>query len=686
MRIVRVAFVGNPNKGKSTLISALSGRRIEVANWPGTTVERISADLKLDGEVFHLVDLPGVYDLLDESPDAEITLRELMETPPDVIVNVVDASHLERNLHLTVELTEMGIPMVLVLNMVDEARRMGIEVDSEALERELGIPVVETVAVKGQGLDKVLWAIHRARKPAPVVHYGDDIEVALREIASRINHPASRWLAVALLMGQERDFFPVDGFLEEVVFRWRKKLESLYGDLFLYMEGRRIDAARRLASSVVSVREVRSAIQERLDAVLMNPVVGPIAMVLFLILAFRFAFFLSSPWVDFINTVSEVLGGWILAAGIRGIVASFLIDGIISGVGTVVSFAPVLFLFYLVLGFMELSGIMARMAFVLDTLMAAIGLPGKAFVPLMMGFGCNVPAIYATRTLENFHDRLRVALMIPFMSCSARLPVLVLFAAVFFPHNPVPVVLSLYLLGTIVAFLTGAALRKIIQDDAPSVFEIPPYRLPDAGRLVRTAWDRTLEFIRGAGSIIMMGVILVWVAMHIRISGESIYHLVSGAMLPVFRSMGVGDWRLIGALIPGFVSKEVIVGALAVSFSGTGHLTPVGLVEGIGAIIDALLDAIRDSMGALGAVFGIPSFRVPPVETSLGSHLSRVMDPSAALAYMVFVLLYTPCVATVAAIKQEFGRKWALISIVYQMSVAFILAMLVYKIAILIHG
>ncbi len=686
MKIVRVAFVGNPNTGKSTLISALSGRRIRVANWPGTTVERISADLKLEGEVYQLLDLPGVYDLLDDSPDAEITLRELLENPPDVMVNVVDAAHLERNLHLTVELTEMGIPMILVLNMVDEARRMGIEVDSEALEKELGIPIVETVAVKGEGLERILWAIHRARIPVPMVHYGDDVEIALREIASKIDHPARRWLAVALLMRQEREFFPVDGSMKEAVSRWREELESRYGDLFLYLEGRRINTARRIASRAVSRRETGNSIQEKLDAVLMNPIAGPIAMVLFLILAFRFAFFLSSPWVDFINTVSEVLGGWILAAGIRGIVASFLIDGVISGVGTVVSFAPVLFLFYMVLGFMELSGIMARMAFVLDTFMAVAGLPGRAFVPLIMGFGCNVPAIYATRTMENFHDRLKVALMVPFMSCSARLPVLVLFASVFFPGKPVPVVLSLYLLGILVAFFTGVIMGRLMGEDTPSLFELPPYRLPGPGKLLMDAWRNTLEFVRGAGTVILFSVILVWLMMHLRISGEDLYRIVSRSMIPIFRFIGIEDWRLIGALIPGFVSKEVIIGALAVGFSGMEHLSSIGFSEGIGIMLNAFFHAIKDTVGALGAVFGIPSFRVPPVETSLGSHLSRVMDPSAALAYMVFVLLYTPCVATVAAIKQEFGRKWALISIVYQMSVAFILAMLVYKIAILIHG
>ncbi len=409
-------------------------------------------------------------------------------------------------------------------------------------------------------------------------------------------------------------------------------------------------------------------------------------MVLFLILSFRFAFFLSSPWVDFIGTVSEVLGGWLLAAGVRGAVASFLIDGLISGVGTVVSFAPVLFLFYLVIGFMELSGIMARMAFVLDTMMAAVGLPGKAFVPLVMGFGCNVPAIYATRTLENFYDRLRVGLMIPFMSCSARLPVLVLFAAVFFPRNPVPVVLSLYLLGALVAFFTGFLLGKLFRYDAPSVFEIPPYRIPDVGRLVGVAWSRTMEFIRGAGTVIVAGVVLVWLSMHIRIAGESIYRMFSGELLPLFHLMGVRDWRLVGALIPGFVSKEVIIGALAVGFPGMGHISPVGLVEGLSTIWDSFLRAVKQSIGSFWAVFGIPGFRIPPVETSLGVHLSKVLSPAGALAYMVFVLLYTPCVATVAAIKQEFGRKWALLSIAYQMAVAFVLAMLVYKIAMLIHG
>ncbi len=682
----RVVFVGNPNTGKSTLISALSGRRMEVANWPGTTVERISAEVEAEGETFRLVDLPGVYDLLDESPDAEITLRELVENPPDVIVNVLDAAHLERDLHLTLELMEMGIPMILILNMVDEARRRGIEVFPSKMEEELGIPVVETVAVKGEGLDELLSAIDRAAIPVPPVHYGKDVEVAIEEIASKISHPARRWLAVALLMGEERDFFPVGASLREVADVWRERLRSEVGDLFLYMEGRRISTARGVASRVVFRRKSRGMIQEKLDALLMNPVAGPVAMLLFLILAFRFAFFLSSPWVEFMGTLSRVLGGWLLTAGVDGMFASFLIDGVISGAGTVLSFAPVLFLFYLVLGFMELSGIMARMAFVLDTLMSFIGLPGKSFAPLMMAFGCNVPAIYATRTLESFLDRLKVALMIPFMSCSARLPVLVLFAAVFFPRNPVPVVLSLYLLGAMVAFITGSLLKKLFREESPSLFEIPPYRMPDPGLLLGISWSRTLEFIRGAGTIIVAGVVLVWLTMHMHLYGESIYRLVSGGMLPLFRLMGVDDWRLVGALIPGFVSKEVIVGALAVGFQGAERLSPIGFVEGLSMIRDAFWNAVKGSVEAPALIFGIPGFRIPPVELTLGAHLSKVLTPAGALAYMVFVLLYTPCLATVAAIKQEFGGRWALLSIVYQMTVAFILAVLFYKIAVLIHG
>ncbi len=683
---MRVAFVGNPNTGKSTLVSSLSGRDIRVANWPGTTVESISAQVRVGEGVLHLVDLPGVYDLLDDGPDAEITLRELLENPPDAIVNVLDASHLERGLHLTLELMELGIPILLVLNMVDEARRSGVEVDSGKLEEVLGIPVVETVAVKGRGKEEVLSGILRARVPAPPVSYGEDVESALEDIASGIEHPARRWLALALLMEQERPFFPIDDSLRDVVEEWRRLLSARYGDLFLYIEGRRISVAHEISSRVVSKRKRRRAVDEWLDALLMNPVAGPVFILLFLIFSFRFAFFLSSPWVDFINTVSDVLGGWILSAGIRGIVASFLIEGVISGVGTVLSFAPVLFLFYLVLGFMEYSGIMARMAFALDTLMAAVGLPGKAFVPLVMGFGCNVPAVYATRTLESFYDRLRVALMIPFMGCSARLPVLVLFASVFFPHGPVPVVLSLYLLGMIMAFITGAILSRMLEYEAPSLFEIPPYRFPDGGRLVKTAWDRTLEFLRGAGTIIMAGVVLVWLTMHLRISGESLYSIISRGILPIFRPMGIQDWRLTGALIPGFVSKEVILGALAVGFSDMANHLPIGFLEGIGMILDAFARAVRESMGAPGAIFGIPGFRIPPVETSLGDYLSGVLTPAGALAYMVFVLLYTPCVATVAAIKQEFGGRWALLSVLYQMSVAFILALFIYKIAVLIHG
>ncbi len=676
-RTLKVVFVGNPNTGKSTLINAVAGANLSVSNWAGTTVERLSATLRYGDVLMELVDLPGTYDILPNNLEESITFRELLLSDADVVVNVLDAGNLERNLHVTLELVEMGIPMVVVLNMVDEAEGKGYEVHPEALEDALGVPVLTTVAVKGVGVDELPRSILKAKTPRPIVRYPEDIERAARKLEPLIPHRAKRWLSLTLLTG-EWDDLPVPDGVKELARRLREGFKGR--DVFVEIESARFERAKALTEDVLRRREESSKIDltERIDAVVLNPVLGSVLFLILTVLTFRFTFTLSAPWVDFIGVVQEVVGGWVVALNLPPLLESFLVDGVINGVGTVLSFAPVLFLLYLAISFLELVGLLARAAFLLDSLMALVGLPGKAFVPLVLGFGCNVPAVYATRSLENFYDRLKVALVVPFMNCSARLTVHALFAAVFFPRTAPYVVLFLYALGVLMALLTAKALGRVVKSEGPAVFELPPYRLPPLSYLVKQAWDRTMGFVEGAGGIILAAVIIVWALVNFPSPDNSLYAGVSKLLAVPFSFVGISDWRLVGSLIPGFIAKEVVIGSLAVSYLGGEAAGPVGLVEGLRTIASAFGTAVLDTLKGIPALFYLPGVELSASGGKLGEVMREVLTPRSALAYMVFVLLYTPCVATVSAIKQEFGGKWATVSVAYQLATAFVIAWIVY--------
>lgn len=678
---LKAVFVGNPNTGKSTIINALAGANLKVSNWAGTTVERLSATLEYGDTVMELVDLPGTYDILPNNLEESITFRELLLSDADVVVNVLDAGNLERNLHVTLELAEMGIPMVVVLNMVDEAERKGYRVHLEALEEVLGVPVLTAVAVKGIGVGELPEAILKARVPRPVVRYPEDVEEAARELEPLIPHRAKRWMALALLTGEWED----PDVPEEVKVRAEELRRRFEGrDLFVEIEGARFEKAREIAERVLRREgKGRDDLTERIDSVVLNPLWGSLIFLILSVLTFRFTFTLSAPWVDFVGVVQEVLGGWIAALGLPPLLTSFLVDGLVNGVGTVLSFAPVLFLLYLAISFLEMVGLLARAAFLLDSLMALVGLPGKAFVPLILGFGCNVPAIYATRSLESFHDRLKVALVVPFMNCSARLTVHALFASVFFPNNAPYVVLFLYALGIILALLTVKVLGKVIKGGGPALFELPPYRMPNLSYLLRQAYERTMGFVEGAGGIILVAVITVWALINFPSPERSLYAAISKWLAVPFSALGISDWRLVGSLIPGFIAKEVVIGSLAVSYLGGGGVQPVGFLEGVQTILSAFGTAVANTLKGIPALLYLPGVELTASGGKLGEVLRQAITPRSALAYMVFVLLYTPCVATVSAIRQEFGGRWATLSIAYQLMTAFVVASVVYALSAL---
>lgn len=667
--------VGNPNVGKTTIINALSGSRFEVGNWPGTTVDRVSAYFMN----LELVDLPGSYSLAATTPEERITRDELLKLDPDLVIDVLDAGNLERNLYLTLELAELGRPVVVALNLVDEARTKGLSVNAEALSQELGVPVVPLVASKGEGVD-ALGKLAQTEVPTlqPLVTYPEKIEQASRALQDLMpDKPERRWLSLAALAGESVQ-------LPENVRRKAEELrKQLDVDPFLEIASQRYRTAHDMAQRVLERQQVPPHLTEKIDRFLLHPWLGVPLFLAGMLLVFRFTFLFSDPWITFVGDIQTVLAGWIAASNLPPIVQSFLADGIIGGVGTVMAFAPVLFFLYLAMSFAEASGFLSRAAFIADRVMHWAGLPGRGFIPLMLGFGCNVPAIYATRTMEDFRDRLRVSLAIPFTACSARLAVFVLFASVFFPTHATMVVFGLYLLGLLIGLTTAAVLGKFSPAGVSSgVMELPAYRLPTLRLTLRQAWLRTFAFIKGAGGAIMITVLVVWLLLNV--GGprpeDSLYAHLSQLMVPLFAPMGVTDWRLVGSLIPGFIAKEVVIGTLGVSYLGADPVAPLTFMDGLQQLGASFLTACWAFLNAIPQMFGLPQLSPPPPEgpSGLAGALAPVLTAAGAMAYLVFLLLYTPCVATVAALKQEFGTRWAAFSVLYQLVIAYILALLAY--------
>jgi ferrous iron transport protein B len=681
-RSLRVLLVGNPNVGKSSLINALAGSNLSVGNWPGTTVDRLSVKLHLQNHSLDLIDLPGTYSLAGATSEETITRHELCTTVPDLIMNIVDAGNLERNLCLTLELSELGQPMVVVLNLTDEAASKGIVVDPGKLSEQLGVPVVATVANRNRGIAELRLLMESAllgaspiKSPPSQVVYPADIEQAIH----RLEAP-NRWLGVTWLSEDIVDLTPSAAALD-----LRPGLEH-DTDPFLAVAEARITRSHQICQHSSQFEKRSPSLSDRLDQLFLHRVVGIPLFLVGMLVVFRFTYLLSKPWIDYFDVLKEVLGGWVASCHLPPLVESFFTHGVIDGAGTVLAFSPVLFTLYLATSFLESSGLMARTAFLCDKLMGAVKLPGRALIPLLLGFGCNVPAIYATRALPAFGDRLRVAMALPFMACSARMTVFVLFTAVFFRQNAPTVVFGLYLLGLLLGLGTALLLSKFTHEDSDStgVMELPPYRFPTVGAVSRQAWLRTRSFIRGAGGSIMIAVLVVW-ALHSLPLGppeNSYYARVSRSLTVAMHPIGVGDWRLTGALIPGFIAKEVVIGTLGVSYLGSEVTPALDFRTGIEKLASGLWLAAKTTVTSTPQIFGLPSNQLPEVEAPNGlqAALGKAILPGAALAYLVFVLLYTPCVATVAAIAQEFGNRWAAFSVVYQLTVAYVAAMICHAI------
>ena len=711
-RPVTIAVAGNPNSGKSTLINAIAGSRLHVGNWPGVTVEKKEATFEHAGRTVRLVDLPGTYSLSPYSQEEIVARDYLAHERPDVVVNVVDATNLERNLYLTVQLLELGLPVVIALNIFDEAQAKGYRFDVRGIEDRLGVPVVPTSATRGTGLQQLLdRALSQADAgvgaQAAHVRYGPDLEAAIDAVSRAFAdaHPEQaaayprRWLALKLIEGDAHLAGETGIDAAALLAEPLRHLRTAHGeDAEATVAEARHGVAAGLTREVLQKPAMpKQELTERIDRIVLNRFLGIPIFLAAMWLVFKLTFDLSTPFGDWIDaTANGPLKRW--AAAILGGVGapdwtiSLVNDGIISGVGFVLVFVPVIFAMMFFITFLEGSGYMARAAFVMDKAMHAMGLHGKSFIPMILGFGCNVPGIYATRTLESMRDRVLTALLIPLMSCGARLPVYVLFVGVFFPGRAGTVIWSLYVVGIALAIVMGVIFKKtLFRGDAPSfIMELPPYRMPSLRSLGVHTWEKGKHFLFKAGTYILAVSVFVWFLLNLPWGVESKRDSYLGragqVMAPALAPLGFGTWEAASALITGVIAKEVVVGTMGEIYAPQPATAgePPTLGEDLRNIAVSFAAAGRDSVLNVVSTFTPTAFAVDmeaeAAPTPLKGAVAKAFTPLTAVGFMIFVLLYMPCVVVAIAMRQEFGGwKWFGVAFAYQTVLAWGMALLVYQ-------
>jgi ferrous iron transport protein B len=636
IRTLTIAVAGNPNSGKSTLINAIAGTRLHVGNWPGVTVEKKEATFESGGKKIKLIDLPGTYSLSPYTQEEIIARDYLVHDKPDVIINVVDATNLERNLYLTVQMMELGIPIVMALNIFDEAEKKGHKIDSEAIGKMLGITIVRTVATRKIGLNELIKsAIGIAESPSchspKHISYGIDIETASREIEDHLRKDHSliagryplRWLAFKLMEGdqhvREETGLEESGLLGHTL---RHLREAHGGDIESVMADARYAQANGLTREVMTRPDVRKMeMTEKIDKIVLNRFIGIPIFFAAMWLIFKLTFDMSAPFADWLDSMTtgpftrwvESIIGFIHAPAWM---SSLVTDGVIAGVGSVLVFVPVIFAMMFFITFLEGSGYMARAAFVMDRAMHTIGLHGKSFIPMLLGFGCNVPAIYATRTLENPKDKALTALLIPLMSCGARLPVYVVFIGAFFTSSAGTVLWSLYVLGIVLAVVMGVIFKRtLFRGEAPMfIMELPPYRMPSFKSLMIHTWEKGKHFLIKAGTYILAVSILVWFLLNlpwgVAQKKDSYLGKMGQVIAPALAPLGFGTWEASSALISGLIAKEIVVGTM-----GEIYAPPVAdaveegpaptLSEDLKEIAASLGGAVKESLDNVISTVGI---------------------------------------------------------------------------------
>ncbi|MFX3624354.1 MAG: ferrous iron transport protein B [Ectobacillus sp.] len=656
----QIGLFGNPNTGKTSLFNALTGSYEYVGNWSGVTVEKKIGTLKENKGL--LIDLPGVYSLHPISKDEQVATNFLLQESFSSILNIIDASQLERNLQLTVQLLEFGKPLMIGLNMVDVASGRGFNIDTEKLETALGVPVYPVVARKGVGCDKLLEKlVHIPRQEALFIDYGEVAERAISSLAARLPDNLSgtkRWYALQCLEGNEAVLKEVEyiigaetlqGILDEAnhnTFHTKgvKSLKKhIYKTRLQYIQ-------KIVGQSVTKSQKDISPLTERIDKIATHKIWGIPIFLIIMFLLFKVTFdWLGTPISDQLDgllagPVSAFASFLLEKGGANAFIQAVALDGIIAGVGGVLVFVPQIFILFFFISLLEDSGYMARVATVMDRLMEKVGLNGKAFIPMIIGLGCNVPGVMAARTVEQPKERLLTILLTPLMSCSARLSVYSLFVAAFFPKHQAVIVLSLYVLGIVSALVLAKLFSSTLLRNETSYFfvELPPYRVPQWKTLLRSTWDKGKGFVKKAGTFIFGGSVLIWFLSYAGPNGlnaemeDSFLALIGGIIAPLFAPLGFGTWQAGVALITGFLAKEIVVSTMTIIYK-----TPN-------------IDVLQASMG-------------------------QFFTPLSAYSFLVFVLLYTPCLATVAVIRKETGsQRWTVFSIGYALLLAYALSFIVY--------
>jgi len=696
-RMIRVALVGNPNSGKTTLSNQLTGYHDSVANYPRVTVDIKERTVEFDGWTIHIVDLPGIYSLTSQSPEERIGRDYIQYKKPDIVVNVLDVCNLDRNLFLTTQLLEMGRPMIIAMNMIDEARSNGITLDIPAISSMLGGPVVEIAASNGEGVPELLKTIVSVAEGLVNtqkinISYDCHVEQAITVAQERIAelHPGqlddrqSRWLAIKLLEGDD-EILEREGdhhCLIDSVRKYRIVLARQHGEeVDTMIASARYGFIHGMLAEIRYIHtniEWRMDIARKLDALFLNRILGLPIFLLFMWIMFEATFTLGEIPMGWIDSGVGWVSGHLDALVPAGLLHDLLIDGIIAGVGGTIIFLPNIVIMFLFLAVFSETGYLTRAAFLMDRMMHLFGLHGKAFIPLVMGFGCNVPAVMASRTVESERARLVTILVTPFMSCSARLPVFILFAGAFFTEFAGAIVFAMYMLSIVVAMGAAVFLGKVVfrGGSEPFVMELPPYRIPTVSGVLFHMWEKATNFLRKIGGVIFIGSIVIWflqafpqniewekdydadlaaleqqassserydqiVALELARNQErlrkSYLGQIGAATAPVFSPMDF-TWQDTIAIITGFVAKEVVVASYAVLYNQQESST-------------------EESNGLRAAIGGS-------------------MSPLTAFAFMVFVLLYAPCLATIAAIKRETGGwKWASFSVAFSLTIAYALAL-----------
>jgi ferrous iron transport protein B len=717
----RIAIAGNPNCGKSALFNLFTGIRQKTGNWPGVTVDRKEGLSTIDQYEVSVIDLPGIYSMDAGSLDEKVTRDYLLSRDADLIINVVDAANLERNLYLTVQLLEMNVPLLLCLNMMDVARKRGISIDIDRLSCELGCPVVPVVAKTGEGLSelkaRMLDVIEKRQTGGYSLSFDETIENAISNLTAEMNMIDAanrRWLAIKLLEDDSEITASLPDNVLALLDHEKSAISSRTGeDVDVLVADSRFSHAHALSQLAVTQRfRVTRTISDSIDHFVLGKWTGIPFFLFIMYLMFLFTINIGGAFIDLFDGIA----GAIFVDGLAAVMGNLsapdwltiiLANGLGGGLQIVATFIPVIASLYLFLSVLEDSGYMARAAFVMDRSMRAMGLPGKAFVPLIVGFGCNVPAVMSTRTLEHERERKLTILMNPFMSCGARLPVYALFAAAFFPSSGQNIVFALYLTGIGVAILTGLLMKKTLLPGESSGFmmELPPYHLPTLQGILLRAWDRVKLFIKEAGQVIIVMVLALNLLNSIGTDGSfgnenSEHSLLSEAsrqLTPAFAPMGISDdnWPAIVGIFSGILAKEVVVGTLDTLYSNLeADNTVQSGFDFLQAIENALATVPENLSGVMGALTDPLGLNIGDTSDSIGmaegqgvqqgvfgAMQQRFDGQAGAFAYLLFILLYFPCVATIGAIKREAGKLWAGFVAFWSTLTAYLVASTFYQLA-----